>query len=209
MARPLSSGKKTQLAEALVVRQETVIVGGRAWPAFLAGQVIGVRMALLGLRHVGIDDPKGADRKKLYVLVEIDRCATDAIQSVTGCSLGKRSLRWLDFGIMAAAFVNLKTGQAVRVTAREEARELSAKYCPELADKYRRQLEAYRIMPEEELFMVQQVRVSIPECDLPGRPLRRVQCDECGDYVQDCREVEQNGKILCRACAGQRYYQAV
>jgi formylmethanofuran dehydrogenase subunit E len=174
-----------------------------------AGQVIGVRMALLGLRHVGIDDPKGADRKKLYVLVEIDRCATDAIQSVTGCSLGKRSLRWLDFGIMAAAFVNLKTGQAVRVTAREEARELSAKYCPELADKYRRQLEAYRIMPEEELFTVQQVRVSIPDCDLPGCPLRRVQCDECGDYVQDCREVEQNGKILCRACAGQRYYQAV
>jgi formylmethanofuran dehydrogenase subunit E len=174
-----------------------------------AGQVIGVRMALLGLRHVGIDDPKGADRKKLYVIVEIDRCATDAIQSVTGCSLGKRSLRWLDFGIMAATFVNLKTNQAVRITAREEARELSSKYCPELADKYRRQLEAYRVMPEEELFTVQEVTVSIPDCDLPGRPMRRVQCAQCGDHVQDCREVEQDGKILCRACAGQRYYQAV
>jgi len=172
-----------------------------------AGQVIGVRMALLGLRHIGIDDPKGADRKKLYVLVEIDRCATDAIQSVTGCSLGKRSLRWLDFGIMAATFVNLKSGQAVRVTAREEARALSAKYCPELADKYQRQLEAYRIMPEEELFTVQAVTVTIPECDLPGRPLRRVQCVQCGDYVQDCREVERNREIICRACAGQRYYQ--
>lgn len=174
-----------------------------------AGQVIGVRMALLGLRHIGIDDPKGADRKKLYVIVEIDRCATDAIQSVTGCSLGKRSLRWLDFGIMAATFVNLKTGQAARITAREEARELSTKYCPELADKYRRQLEAYRVMPEEELFTVQEVTVSIPECDLPGRPMRRVQCAQCGDYVQDCREVEQEGKVICRACAGQRYYQAV
>lgn len=174
-----------------------------------AGQVIGVRMALLGLRHIGIDDPKGADRKKLYVIVEIDRCATDAIQSVTGCSLGKRSLRWLDFGIMAATFVNLKTGQAARITAREEARELSTKYCPELADKYRRQLEAYRVMPEEELFTVQEVTVSIPECDLPGRPMRRVQCAQCGDYVQDCREVEQDGEIICRACAGQRYYQAV
>lgn len=174
-----------------------------------AGQVIGVRMALLGLRHIGIDDPKGADRKKLYVLVEIDRCATDAIQSVTGCSLGKRSLRWLDFGIMAATFVNLKTGKAVRVTAREEARELAATYCPELADKYQRQLEAYRVMPEEELFTVQEVTVRIPDCDLPGRPIRRVQCKQCGDYVQDCREVEQGSEILCRACAGQRYYQAV
>ena len=171
-----------------------------------AGQVIGVRMALLGLRQIGIDDPKGADRKKLYVLVEIDRCATDAIQSVTGCSLGKRSLRWMDFGIMAATFVNLKTGKAVRVTAREEARELSTKYCPRLADKYQRQLEAYRVMPENELFTVQEVTVSIPDCDLPGRPMRRVQCAQCGDYVQDCREVERDGATICRACAGQRYY---
>ncbi|MBW2329055.1 MAG: formylmethanofuran dehydrogenase subunit E family protein, partial [Deltaproteobacteria bacterium] len=83
-----------------------------------AGQVIGVRMSMLGLERIGIDDPKGADRKKLYVLVEIDRCATDAIQSVTGCSLGKRSMRWMDFGIMAATFVNLETGKAVRITAR-------------------------------------------------------------------------------------------
>ncbi|MGR0480752.1 MAG: FmdE family protein [Candidatus Electronema sp. V4] len=174
-----------------------------------AGQVIGVRMALLGLRLIGIDDPKGADRKKLYVIVEIDRCATDAIQSVTGCSLGKRSLRWMDFGIMAATFVNLATGKAARVTAREEARELSAKYCPELADKYQRQLEAYRVMPEEELFAAEEVTMDIPDCDMPGRPLRRVQCVDCGDYVQDCRETERDGKTLCRACAGQRYWKPV
>ena len=171
-----------------------------------AGQVIGVRMSMLGLERISIDDPKGADRKKLYVLVEIDRCATDAIQSVTGCSLGKRSMRWMDFGIMAATFVNLETGKAVRITAREESRELSKKYYPALANKYQQQLEAYKIMPEEELFFFQEVKADIPECDMPGRPLRRVQCDECGDYVQDCREVEQDDKILCRACAGQRYY---
>jgi len=163
-------------------------------------------MALLGLRLTGIDDPKGADRKKLYVIVEIDRCATDAIQSVTGCSLGKRSLRWMDFGIMAATFVNLADGRAVRITAREEARELSKKYCPELADKYQRQLEAYRVMPEEELFAAEEVVVNIPECDMPGRPLRRVRCAACGDYVQDCRETERDGQLICRACAGQRYY---
>ena len=170
------------------------------------GQVIGVRMAMLGLRKIGIDDPKGKDRKKLYVLVEIDRCATDAIQSVTGCSLGKRSMRWVDFGIMAATFVNLETGEAVRITAREEARQLSEKYCPEKENKYQRQLAAYKIMPEHELFTVQPVTVELSACDLPGRPVRRVQCAECGDWVQDCREVTRNNRLLCRACAGQRYY---
>ncbi len=173
------------------------------------GQVIGVRMSILGLRHINIDDPKGSDRKKLYVLVEIDRCATDAIQSVTGCSLGKRSMRWMDFGIMAATFVNLETGKAVRVTAREESRELSKKYCPEIKNKYQQQLAAYKVMPEEELFSVQEVTVTIPDCDMPGRPRRRVQCEQCGDYVQDFRDVEQEGRTLCRACAGQRYYQPV
>lgn len=173
-----------------------------------AGQVIGVRMSMLGLAAIGIDDPK-AQRKEFYVLVEIDRCATDAIQSVTGCSLGKRSMKWLDYGIMAATFVNLKTNQAVRITALEEARETSKKYAPAIGDKYKQQLEAYRIMPDEELFRIQQVKVAIPEADMPGRPMKRVQCDTCGDWVQDCREVIQDGKTLCCPCANGRYYEVV
>ncbi|PIE56183.1 MAG: formylmethanofuran dehydrogenase [Desulfobulbus propionicus] len=174
-----------------------------------AGQVIGVRMAMEGLTYIGINDPKGNDRKKLYVLVEIDRCATDAIQSVTGCSLGKRSLRWVDFGVMAATFVNLETKQAVRVVALEESRENSRKYCPEIENKYQRQLAAYRIMPSGELFDFQDVRVDIPASDMPGKPLRRVQCQQCGDWVQDGRDLEQEGQVLCRACGGQRYYTPV
>ncbi len=174
-----------------------------------AGQVIGVRMAMLGLEHIGIEDPKGADRKKLYVVVEIDRCATDAIQSVTGCSLGKRSLRWRDFGVMAATFVNLEKGRAVRITAREEARELAVRYCPDIDDRSQRQLAAYRLMPNAELFSVQRVVVDVPDCDMPGRPLRRVQCTACGDWVQDCREIVRDKTTLCRACAGQRYYRVL
>jgi formylmethanofuran dehydrogenase subunit E len=173
-----------------------------------AGQVIGVRMSMIGLREIGIDDPKG-QRKDFYVLVEIDRCATDAIQTVTGCSLGKRSLKWLDYGIMAATFVNLKTGKAVRITALEESRETSKKYCPKIGDKYKQQLEAYRIMPEAELFKVQKVRVAVPEEDMPGRPKRRVQCERCGDWVQDCREVLQDGKSLCKPCALGHYYEII
>ncbi len=172
-----------------------------------AGQVIGVRMSMIGLAAIGIVDPKGLDRKKLYVLVEIDRCATDAIQSVTGCSLGKRSMRWVDFGIMAATFVNLDTGKAVRIVAREESRELSKKYGAEIENKYARQLAAYQVMPQEELFTVEEVSVVIPEQDLPGRPLRRVQCASCGDWVQDGRDLEVEGKLLCRGCAHGKYYQ--
>lgn len=174
-----------------------------------AGQVIGVRMSMIGLREIGIDDPKGKERKNLYVLVEIDRCATDAIQTVTGCTLGKRSLKWLDYGIMAATFVNLITGKAVRITAREESRELAKKYSPQVEGKYKQQLEAYRVMPEEELFKIEEVRVSIPDCDMPGRPKRRVQCGDCGDWVQDCREIEQAGKTMCRSCAHGRYYETL
>ncbi len=173
------------------------------------GQVIGVRMSMLGLDLIGIDDPKGKDRKKLYVLVEIDRCATDAIQSVTGCSLGKRSMRWKDFGIMAATYVNLETDKAVRITALESSRELANTYCPEIEDKYKRQLAAYKVMPLDKLFGVQEVKVDLPECELPGRPLRKVQCAQCGDWVQDCRDVERDGRILCRACDGRRYYQVL
>lgn len=172
-----------------------------------AGQVLGVRLAMLGLSLLGIDDPKGRDRKSFMVYVEIDRCASDALQSVTGCSLGKRSLRWVDYGIMAATFVHLKTGKAFRIVAREESRELSRKYCPEIEDKYERQLKAYKLMSDDELFRVQAVKVEVPASDLPGRPIRRIQCESCGDYVQDCREVERDGKLLCRACANGAYYK--
>ena len=172
-----------------------------------AGQVIGVRMSMMALSLIGIREPKGFDLKKLYVIVEIDRCATDAIQSVTGCSLGKRSMKWLDHGIMAATFVNLDSGAAVRITALEEARERSNKYCSEITDKYARQLEAYKIMADEELFRIEHVAIDIPPEDLPGRPLSRVQCEVCSDWVQDKRDLTVNGRTVCRNCAGQRYYR--
>ncbi len=185
--------------------EESVRVHGHLCP----GQVLGVRLAILGLELIEIDDPKGSQRKDLMVFVEIDRCATDAIQSVTGCSLGKRSLRWKDYGIMAATFLNLKTGRAFRVVAREESRQTAADYFSEIEDKYRRQLEAYKVMPDEELFQVQEVRVTVPKEDMPGRPLRRVQCERCGDWVQDGRDVERDGQILCRPCAYGGYYEVI
>ncbi len=189
--------------------EELLEVSTRIHGHICAGQVIGVRMSMLALTLLGIHEPQGVDRKKLYVIVEIDRCATDAIQSVTGCSLGKRSMKWLDHGIMAATFVNLLSGKAVRITALEEARDLAKGYCSEITDKYARQLEAYKIMPEQELFRIEPVSLVIPPEDLPGRPLRRVQCESCSDWVQDGRDEISAGKVVCRNCARGRYYAKI
>lgn len=169
------------------------------------GQVLGVRMSVLGLKQAGITDPKGKDRKSIIVFVEMDRCATDAVQSVTGCSLGHRTMKFMDYGKMAATFLNLKTGRAVRILAREESRQKAKQLFPHIMDPHAAQLEAYRVMTDEELFDVMDVAVDIKPQDMPGRPLRRVRCDICGEHIQDMREIRREGKILCRSCSGDSY----
>lgn len=193
-----------QVSDFEMLLEESVKVHGHLCP----GQVLGVRMSILGLREAGIEDPKGNDRKSLMVFVEMDRCATDAVQSVTGCSLGHRTMKFLDYGKMAATFVNLKTGLAARVVAREESRLKAKDYFPGIPNKYMAQLEAYKIMPDKELFYVMGVAVRMNPEDMPGRPLRRVQCGLCGEYVQDLREIYKEGKALCKPCADGGYYIA-
>jgi formylmethanofuran dehydrogenase subunit E len=174
-----------------------------------AGQVLGVRMAMLGCHSVGVDDPHGADRKKLLVFVEIDRCAADAINTVTGCRLGKRTLKYYDYGKLAATFLNTKTGEAVRVVALDTSREAADHAFPEVQSKYDRQLRAYKLLPDEELFKIEPVTVNVSLQDQPGRPVSRVFCDECGEGINDRREVVRDGRTLCKACAGDSYYKKV
>ena len=169
------------------------------------GQVLGVRMAMLGCRLVGIEEPKIG--KRLIVFVEIDRCAADAINTVTGCRLGKRTLKYRDFGKLAATFLNTETNQAVRVVALEHSRELAKQLFGYLPTKKEQQMEAYKTLSEERLFSWRAVRVNLPEADRPGHPLARVMCDECGEGVNDHREVTRGGLTLCLACAGERYYE--
>lgn len=183
--------------------KESVHIHGHMCP----GQVLGVRMSMFGLREIHIDDPKGKDKKSIIVFVEMDRCATDAIQSVTGCSLGRRTMKFADYGKMAATFVNLKTGKAVRVVAKEDSRQKAKAYSPEIENKYVAQLEAYKNMSDSELFDVMEVNVTVRPEDMPGRPLRRIQCDSCGEHVQDMREVQRHGRVLCRPCADTGYYE--
>ena len=171
-----------------------------------AGQVLGVRMAMLGLVTLGIDDPQGKDAKRLVTFVEIDRCATDAVGVVTGCRLGKRALKFRDWGKIAATFVDVKSGKAVRVAAKESSKALADEMHPEAGDKNSRQMLAYREMRDDDLFTTQWVKVKLPPEEFPGYKGERVVCGLCGEGINFRREVRRDGKVLCRACAGERYY---
>jgi len=171
------------------------------------GQVVGVRMALLGCRLIGLDEPTRRDQiKKLIVYVEMDRCTADAVAHVTGVKLGRRSLKFMDYGIMAATFVNLDTGKAFRVLSTEEARSLATVYAPDVDGKSAQQLSAYKRMPDSVLFRVQKVRVKVDECDLPGPTRRKVICSQCGQIIRDRREVAEDGRILCKPCTDDCYF---
>jgi formylmethanofuran dehydrogenase subunit E len=171
-----------------------------------AGQILGLRMALHGMTLLGLDDPTGKDRKRLVCVVEIDRCMTDAIGVVTGCRLGKRALKFRDFGKAAATFCDLRENRAVRIAARESAKERARVLYPGIGDKNQQQMRAYREMPDEELFAIEWVQVSFGAEDLPGYKAPRVVCAQCGEGVNFRREVVRDGRSLCRACAGERYY---
>jgi formylmethanofuran dehydrogenase subunit E len=170
-----------------------------------AGQVLGVRLAMLGLRELGIDDPV-AERKRLVTYVEIDRCVTDAVAVVANCRLGKRALKFRDWGKVAATFVDLKTGRAVRVAAKESSKQAARAMFPEL-EKEAGQQKAYAQLADEILFDKQWVKVEIPPEDLPGFKGPRVVCTQCGEGINFKREVVKDGRTLCRSCAGEMYYK--
>lgn len=193
----------------------------RAHGHLCAGQVLGVRMAMLALRRLGIDDPRARrlangelnpERKRLVTFVEIDRCATDAIGVVTGCRVGKRALKLRDWGKMAATFVDLEArleGDAykgLRVVALESSKARAKELYPEL-EKNAQQMKAYREMPDAELFGETWVRVALPASEFPGYKGERVACARCGEGVNFDRFVEKDGEKVCLACAGgERYY---
>jgi formylmethanofuran dehydrogenase subunit E len=169
-----------------------------------AGQVLGVRLAMLGLRELGIDDPI-AERKRIVTYVEIDRCITDAIALVSNCRLGKRALKFRDWGKVAATFVDLKTGSAIRVAAKESSKQTAREMFPEMP-KDAGQQKAYAQLSEEILFDKKWVKVEVQPEDLPGFKGPRVVCAECGEGINFKREVLQGTRTVCRSCAGERYY---
>ena len=174
-----------------------------------AGQVLGVRLAMLGLKMLGLDDPQGKDRKRIVTFVEIDRCATDAVMVVTGCRLGKRALKFRDWGKMAATFVDVETGKAVRIAAKESSKALARSMHPEIESKNQQQMRAYQEMTDEQMFHTEWVRVPLGPEEFPGYKGERIVCSACGEGISFGRELRREGEILCRACAGERYWEPI
>jgi formylmethanofuran dehydrogenase subunit E len=188
---------------------EYEVLAEQAHGHLCAGQVLGLRMALCGVKLLGLEDPAGKDRKRLVTFVEIDRCATDAIPIVTGCRLGKRALKFRDFGKVAATFCDLQEERAVRLSARESAKDRAREMYPQIESKNQQQMRAYREMIDSDLFDEQWVRVVIEPKEFPGFKGERIACDLCGEGINYDRFVRRDGKTLCLSCASpeERYYQ--
>lgn len=184
------------LGLARALRTASALHGGHG----CAGVVLGTRLALSGVGALGLAWPD--THKRLLVVAETDRCAVDAIQAVTGCRPGKRTLRLLDYGKLAATFIDTWSDRAVRVAVRGDARDRVEDWAPAtMEDRHDRQREAYLRMPRSELFLHANVPAELSQYDLPGPPRRRVQCARCREEVSDGRDIATDAGPLCRPCA--------
>jgi formylmethanofuran dehydrogenase subunit E len=167
-------------------------------------QVLGVRMGLAGLGALGLETP--VNKSTALILVETDGCFVDGIEVSTGVTVGHRSLRVEDLGKIAATFVSVESGQAVRLAPRQGVRALATIYAPQAAERYAAQLHGYAVMPTNELFATQEVILNPPLSALLSRPDARTTCSHCGEEIINEREVARGAVVLCRTCAGAGYY---
>jgi formylmethanofuran dehydrogenase subunit E len=169
-------------------------------------QILGVRMGLAGIAELGLEpQPSG---KRLLVILESDGCFADGIAAATGCTVGHRTLRVEDYGKIAATFVDVKTGRAVRIAPLLDVRLRALACVPGEPQHYFAQMQAYQILPETELFTFSEVRLNTPVEQIISSPGVRVDCAVCGEEIINEREIQRDGRSLCRACAGQAYYQS-
>ena len=167
-------------------------------------QVLGVRMGLLAGKILNLELPQ--TDKRLLTIMETDGCATDGIAVATNCWVGKRTLRIEDYGKVAATFVDTLTGSAVRVLPSPTARLLAPEYAPQAPTLWEAYLQGYQLMPDEELLAYACVVLKTPVGKIISHPEIRAICQQCGEEIMNERELNRDGRILCRACAGFAYY---
>jgi formylmethanofuran dehydrogenase subunit E len=167
-------------------------------------QILGVRMALLAGERLGLDVPQ--PDKRLLAFVETDGCFADGVAVASGCRVGRRTMRVVDYGKVAVTFVDTLTERGLRVWPRPGARQAALAYAPDACDQWHAQRDGYARMPVSELLMAQTVSIAIPVEQIVSRPGLRLPCQACGEEIMNAREVKMAGRTLCRACAGERYY---
>lgn len=168
-------------------------------------QVLGVRMGIYAGQMLGLDLPQ--TDKRLFAFVETDGCLIDGIVAATGCAVGHRTMRVMDYGKSAATFVDTLTAHTIRITPARESRARALQYALDAPDRWHAQLEAYQVMPANELFVAQAVTLTVSLKQIISQHGHRVVCERCGEDIINEREVRVDGEILCRACALGAYYQ--
>ena len=167
-------------------------------------QVLGVRMGLWAGEWLGVTVPQMA--KRLLTIVETDGCFADGVAVATNCWVGRRTLRVEDYGKVAATFVDTQGHSAVRIAPHAAARQSAARYAPAARNRWEAMLLGYQLMPVEELLVAQRVQLRQPIEQIISHAGRRLNCQRCGEEIINGREVENEGLLLCRACAGTAYY---
>lgn len=167
-------------------------------------QVLGVRMGLYAAELLNLDLPQSD--KRLFTLVETDGCLTDGIAVATGCWWGHRTMRLIDYGKTAATFMDTRTERAIRITPAPAARSRSPFYAPDAPSHWQAQLEAYQIMPADELLEARDVVLTINLQAIISRPGQRVVCDQCGEDILNERYIRRGERLLCLACVDGAYY---
>lgn len=170
-------------------------------------QVLGARMALYASDLLGLELPRRD--KRLLVIAETDGCTVDGLIAATGCHIGGRTLRILDFGKVAATFIDTHTGSAFRLAPKPESRSLASDYAPAVRTRWEAMLKGYQVIPNSDLFRVRAVRLAVPLAEILSKPGRKSECMQCGEEIINGREVARDGMTLCRACAGDGYFQAL
>jgi formylmethanofuran dehydrogenase subunit E len=167
-------------------------------------QVLGARMGMYAAELLQLDLPQ--TDKRLLTFIETDGCYADGVSVATGCWVGHRTLRVLDYGKVAATFVDTLTQQAVRVRPHLQSRTRARDCAPDAVDRWHAQLTAYQVMPAEELLQTQAVTLNLSIQSIISRHGHRVVCVRCGEDIINEREVRRDGLTLCRTCAGESYY---
>lgn len=167
-------------------------------------QVLGVRMGMYAGELLDIELPQ--QDKRVFCFVETDGCLIDGIAVATGCAMGRRTMYLMDYGKTAATFVDTHTRRAFRVTPTLVSRQRALEYAPNASDRWHAQLEAYQIMPTDELLHAQEVQLTVNLDAILSKHGMRVVCEQCGEDVINERFVIRDGQLLCRACADGAYY---
>jgi len=189
---------------------DDILEQAAAWHRHLCPrQVLGARMGILAGRLLSLELPQ--QNKRLYTFVETDGCFADGVGAATGCWLGRRTMRLIDHGKVAATFVDTRTRRAVRIRPHPQARTEARHYAPDAKSRWHAYLEAYRIMPDDALLEAQWVELTLDLDRLISRPGVRTVCHGCGEEIINEREVMLDGTILCRGCAFEedRYVRSV